>query len=202
MELREFEEGMSRILAFYQTPKDAAGMKAYMGELFQALIWMPGAYFNRVVAELIKSLHRGQRPMPAQFSAVYHRLRLEEPKEPERKCLTCDGNHMVTWGFKSFEDGRIEPFAIPCAVCCPKHPLLNAPIRDGWEKLGLWKDTGGSVEAMASRLGHVGARYVLAEVEKGRVRYADTLLTTLIHKAGEGEVAPVAPVEEVPEWSE
>lgn len=81
MNRQQFDASMQRVLDFYSKPRNQEEMadhQRYMSSLFEGLSDMDPFMFDQTTKELIKTLARGQKPMPGQFWAVYHRLSVEK----------------------------------------------------------------------------------------------------------------------------
>lgn len=73
----QFNAAMEKILVFYQRPTSPDAIedfRSYMDGLYGAMYEMEAGLFGQTCAELVKTLARGQKPMPSQFWAVYHRV--------------------------------------------------------------------------------------------------------------------------------
>jgi hypothetical protein len=87
MHREEFHRSMERILAFYQKPKsedEVRDFRAYMDTLFESVCSIDGFMFEQTTKELIKTLARGQKPMPGQFWAVHHKLSTQKAEDAQK----------------------------------------------------------------------------------------------------------------------
>ena len=87
MDRTSFDKSMERGLAFYQKPRsqdELEDFKRYMDMLYESVGSMEPFSFDQTTKELIKSLARGQKPMPGQFWAAYHKLNVEKAEAAER----------------------------------------------------------------------------------------------------------------------
>lgn len=190
MNIEQFNGSMARVLAFTQSPKnqaEAEHLNGYMRGLYEAVGDMDAFTFEKVTIELCKNMSRGQRPMPGQFRAIYRRLKEEQrSSQPTKVCGTCKNVLWVTVRMLESKTGLEADFAEPCPECQSRHPLKDAPPKDGWIKVELPRTTHDEEMLMkAKTMGPKGARFVLDMIEKRRVNFHDDVILALIERAGD-----------------
>lgn len=86
MDRASFDKSMERVLAFYQKPRgeEVNDFAKYMATLYESVCSIDPFMFDQVTKELIKTLARGQKPMPGQFWAVYHKLSVEKAESAKK----------------------------------------------------------------------------------------------------------------------
>lgn len=87
MNIDQFTTSMHQILSFYskpRNPEEARDYEQYLKALYESVASMDPFMFDQVTKELLKTLARGQKPMPGQFWAVYHKLSLERAEAAEK----------------------------------------------------------------------------------------------------------------------
>ena len=202
MTQEEFRTSMIRILSFHRAPKtpaETADVQNYMASLFEAVHPMDGYTFDRVTKELAKNMSRGQKPMPAQFWAVYYKFKGDQNAQRVDLCDSCKSTYWVYVHMVHAESGREGDFAIPCPKCQVRHPLKDAMPRLGWTMQDLpARSHKAQLLEMAEKLGPNGANYVLALMEKFKVNFSEDVVLKLIERAdGAPRVAPTGPAVEV-----
>lgn len=190
MNFEQFSGSMGRILSFTaapKTPSEIDNLQRYLKALFEAIGNMDAFTFEKVTVELCKNMGRGQRPMPGQFWAVYHRLKSEDMAgRPVEVCQSCKNTTWVYLTMMEQGTGMYSDFCEPCPGCQSRHPFKDAPPKAGWVRVETAKRTHDEklIEAV-HKMGSRGARYVLDLAEKFKVNYSDAVLDALILKAGD-----------------
>jgi len=191
---------MARVLSFTQPPKtpaDIEHLERYLKSLYEAIGTMDAYLFEKVTVEICKNMGRGQRPMPGQFWAVYSRLKAEQKaSQPAEVCPSCRNTVWTMVWMMEQKTGLEALFAEPCQGCQHRHPLKDAPPRQGWirvEKKGSTHDQ--EMLEKATTMSHKGARFVLDLVEKFRVNFSEEVILRLIERAGdEPSTPPTGPI--------
>ncbi len=190
MNQQEFTTSMNRILSFHnapKTPQDAQNLSNYMAALYEATSRMDGYTFELVCKDLANNMARGQKPMPSQFWAVYHKIKGEQNSGKVDLCDSCKSTCWVFVHMVNAKDGLEGDFAIPCPKCQHKHPYKDATPRPGWT---IQEKSASSHEMqlleMARRLGPRGARYVFDLAQRFDVNFSfsEALLDELVQRAG------------------
>lgn len=186
---QEFNSSMARILSFHNAPKtplDVQNLKNYMASLYEAVGRMDAFTFERVCKELANNMSRGQKPMPSQFWAVYHRLKSEENAGRVDLCDSCKTTGWVYAHMVKAETGEEGDFCVPCPKCRQRHPLKDAEPMRGWTFQDVPATSHeGQLMAMLSKMGPKGARFVLDLADRHKVNFFDAVLSELVRKAGD-----------------
>lgn len=137
-----FEEMLSctafkLILGSYAAPKTPEA-KEHLGNYLQlmhrALSGMNVQTFEKVCDQVIKTMARGQKPMPEDFlnaqRALYESYRTNPIRE-ERKCESCNGTGWIYVTLVSME-GETREHVKPCPLCRQHHPQQHAPMKRDW----------------------------------------------------------------------
>jgi len=195
MNYEQFNESMKRVLAFTlapKTPADTENLNRYMKATYEAIGTMDAYLFEKVTIEICRNMGRGQRPMPGQFWAVYSRLKAEQKaSQPAEVCPSCRNTVWTMVWMMEQKTGLEALFAEPCPGCQHRHPLKDAPPRQGWirvEKKGSTHDQ--EMLQKATTMGTKGARFVLDLVEKFRVNFSEEVILKLIERAGDEPSKP------------
>jgi hypothetical protein len=179
---------MARILSFHNAPKtpaDATNLANYMAALYEAVNRMDGFTFEMVCKDLANNMARGQKPMPSQFWAVYHKIKGEQNAGKVDFCDSCKSTCWVFVHMVNAKTGQEGDFAIPCPKCQHRHPYKDAQPRAGWTIQDTpEKAHEAQLLEMAEKLGPRGARHVLDLMEKFKVNFPQDVVLKLIDKAG------------------
>lgn len=189
MNQQEFNSSMARILSFHNAPKtpaDAKNLENYLASLYEAVGRMDAFTFERVTKELALNMGRGQKPMPSQFWAVFHRLKGEDNSGRVDICDSCKSTGWVYAHMLETKTGVEGDFAAPCPKCRLRHPLKDADPRLGW----IFQDKAASdheqqLLEMARKMGPKGARFVLDLSDKHKVNFSDTVLSELVQRSAD-----------------
>ncbi len=125
--------------------------------------------------------------MPGQFRAICRRLKEEQRAgKPIHVCPTCKNTIWVTVRMMETKTGLEMDFAEPCPQCQSRHPLKDAPPRDGWIKVELQRTPHDEEMLKQARaMGPKGARFVLDMIEKRKVSFSDEVILALVERAGD-----------------
>lgn len=202
MNEQEFNTSMARILSFHNAPKtplDAQNLKNYMASLYEAVNRMDAYTFERVTKELANNMARGQKPMPSQFWAVYHRLKGEENVGRVDLCDSCKSTGWVYVHMVKAATGLEGDFCIPCPKCRQRHPLKDASPIPGWTIQEVpYSSHDAQVMAQAKAMSPRGARFVLDLVEKyQRPDFHPDVIQELVERAGAEPKQSNPPVEAI-----
>jgi len=200
MNFDQFNESMKRVLAFTlapKTPADTENLNRYMKATYEAIGTMDAYLFEKVTVEICRNMGRGQRPMPGQFWAVYSRLKAEErSSKPPEVCPSCKNTVWTFVRMMETKTGTEALFVEPCPSCQHRHPLKDAPPREGWVRVEQSR-TSHDQEMLekATTMSPKGARFVLDLVEKFRVNFSEEVILKLIERAGdEPSKPPTGPI--------
>ncbi len=192
MNREKFDESMGRVLAFTHAPKTPAEVEhlhKYLNGLYEAVGDMDAYTFEQVTVELCKNMSRGQRPMPGQFRAIYSRLKNEQrASKPVHVCPSCKNTIWNMVRMMETKTGLEMDFAEPCPECQSRHPLKDAPPRDGWIKVELPRSPHDQeMLDKAKAMGPRGAKFVLDMIEKSknRTNFSDEVIIALVERAGD-----------------
>jgi hypothetical protein len=182
---------MERVLSFTQAPKtkeEIEHLNRYLKALYEAIGNMDAYTFEKVTVELAKNMGRGQRPMPSQFWAVYHRIKSEDAAgKPVEVCPSCKNTTWTMIRMMETKTGMECDFAEPCAGCQSRHPYKDAPARGGWVRVER-KSSPHNEEMLerARTMGARGARFVLDLIEKHKnsMNFSDDVILALVERAG------------------
>ena len=128
------------ILGSYAAPKtpEAKEQQAnYLALMHRALSEWPLRVFEQVADQVIRTLARGQRPMPEDFLNARKALNdayRSDPKAQEWKCDSCGGTGWIYTNLLS-KEGDVKEHCKPCPVCRRGHPYQDAQIKRDWVEL-------------------------------------------------------------------
>lgn len=117
-----------------KTPEAKEHLSNYLQLMHRALAGMNVQTFEKVCDQVIKTMARGQKPMPEDFinaqRALYESYRTNPIRE-DHKCSSCGSTGWVYVNMLSNE-GEVKEHAKPCPLCRRGHPYQDAPTKRDW----------------------------------------------------------------------
>jgi len=116
-----------------KTPEARQQLQNYLDLLYRALGGWNASQFERVCDQVIKTMARGQRPMPEDFMNAQRALNEAYRAAPgvKHECDSCNGTGWIYANLLSNE-GEVKEHAKPCPLCRRGHPYSDAPAKQGW----------------------------------------------------------------------
>lgn len=131
---------------------------------------------------VIKTMGRGQKPMPEDFGKALNDNRGENLAGAPG-CDSCKQTGFVYAPTLNTIDGRAGEIAQPCPQCRPRHPYKDIRPREGWVILDQRQEP--HLTRMARSLGPVGAQYVIDQIDAKKTEMPEEICAILVQKVSE-----------------
>ena len=162
------------------TPAQHTQLNGYLSLIFAATQNWKLSTFERACTGVIKTMGRGQKPMPEDFGKALNENRGENlPGDPG--CNSCKQTGFVYVSMLETATGRTGDFVTPCPSCRHQHPYKDARPRTGWVIMDHKQEP--HLTRMARTLGPAGAQYVIDRIDKEKLRFPEEVTNVLVATA-------------------